>query len=120
MSYEEECELNMSWPRYGDTSNSIIVGSMFVDSAGFAMGITTIVVMTCVYFYLQRKSDMPKKAPLPPGQFGLPFLGESLELQSALQANKPHQFFNTRVAKYGEVILAFINYSFNFCQQNIK
>ncbi len=107
MSYEES-ELKMSWPRYGDTSNNIIVGSMFVDSAGFfAMGIATItVIMTCVYFCLQRKSNMQKKAPLPPGQFGLPFLGESLELQSALQANKPHQFFNTRVAKYGEVIWA--------------
>jgi hypothetical protein len=103
----EESELKMSSPTYGDTSNNILVASTFVDSAGFSIGIATTiaVMMTCVYFYyLQRKSDMQKKAPLPPGQFGFPFLGETLELQSALQANKPHQFFNTRVAKYGEVI----------------
>jgi hypothetical protein len=115
----KESELNMSWPSYGDTSNNIIVGSRVVDSAGFEMGIATIVVMTCVYFYLQRKSEMQKKAPLPPGQFGLPFLGETLELQSALQANKPHQFFNTRVAKYGEVIWHH-KFLFQFLSTNIK
>ncbi|CAM6063688.1 unnamed protein product [Sphagnum tenellum] len=54
---------------------------------------------------------MSNKAPLPPGQFGLPFLGESLELQSALQANKPHQFFNTRVAKYGEIFKTHLLFS---------
>jgi hypothetical protein len=118
MSYEES-ELKMSWPGYGNTSSNIIVGSMFVDSAGFAMGIATIVVMTCVYFYLQRNSDIQKKAPLPPGQFGLPFLGETLELRSALQANKPHQFFNTRVAKYGEVIWHH-KLLFQFLSTNIK
>jgi hypothetical protein len=115
----EGSELKMSWPSYGNTSNNIIVGSTFVDSASFAIGIATIAVMTCVYFYLHRKSDLQKKAPLPPGQFGLPFLGESLELQSALQANKPHQFFNTRVAKYGEVIWHH-KFLFQFLSTNIK
>jgi hypothetical protein len=43
------------------------------------------------------------KAPLPPGSCGLPFLGETLEFQRALRANRLLEFINTRVAKYGQV-----------------
>jgi len=61
--------------------------------------IATIIVMLCGWFFLQRKT----KASLPPGRLGLPFIGETLEYMSAKKINNSLAFFNSRVAKYGEV-----------------
>ncbi|CAK9222794.1 unnamed protein product [Sphagnum troendelagicum] len=61
--------------------------------------ITTIIVMLCGWFFLQRKT----KAPLPPGRLGLPFIGETLEFMTATKNNNSLAFFNSRVAKYGEI-----------------
>ncbi|CAK9271642.1 unnamed protein product [Sphagnum jensenii] len=61
--------------------------------------IATIIVMLCGWFFLQRKT----KAPLPPGRLGLPFIGETLEYMIAAKSNNSLAFFNSRVAKYGEI-----------------
>jgi len=41
--------------------------------------------------------------PVPPGSFGWPVVGETLNLMAANRSNNSGQFFSTRVAKYGEV-----------------
>jgi cytochrome P450 family 90 subfamily A polypeptide 1 len=81
-------------------SDNNLFGSIVASNMGLALlMITTIIVMLCGWFFLQRKT----KAPLPPGRLGLPFIGETLELMTALQNNNLSTFFNSRVAKYGEV-----------------
>nr|QNS29930.1 cytochrome P450 [Nothapodytes nimmoniana] len=40
---------------------------------------------------------------LPPGNFGLPFLGETLQLISAYKTENPEPFIDDRVSKYGTV-----------------
>ncbi|OUZ99079.1 Cytochrome P450 [Macleaya cordata] len=40
---------------------------------------------------------------LPPGNLGLPFLGESLQLISAYKTEDPEPFINSRVNRYGKV-----------------
>ena len=50
----------------------------------------------------KNKSQQGKKLPLPPGRFGLPFVGETLEFLGSLRKGVPWQFFDDRIAAYGE------------------
>eukprot|EP01018_Ginkgo_biloba_P010815 Gb_06028 [translate_table: standard] len=50
---------------------------------------------------LYLRDDRPSK--LPPGSLGLPVLGETLQLIWALKSNKPEEFFDERVKKFGNV-----------------
>jgi hypothetical protein len=43
----------------------------------------------------------PKKEQLPPGSFGWPLIGETLELRRALRAGQPWTFFEERIGRYG-------------------
>jgi hypothetical protein len=77
-----------------------LFGSIVASNMGLALlMIATIIVMLCGWFFLQRKT----KAPLPPGRLGLPFIGETLEYMIAAKSNNSLAFFNSRVAKYGEI-----------------
>eukprot|EP01018_Ginkgo_biloba_P025152 Gb_27584 [translate_table: standard] len=40
---------------------------------------------------------------LPPGSSGLPLLGETIQFQWALKSNKPEEFFDERVKRFGHV-----------------
>jgi hypothetical protein len=81
-------------------SDNNLFGSIVASNMGLALlMITTIIVMFCGWFFLQRKT----KATLPPGRLGLPFIGETLEYMIAASNNNSLAFFNSRVAKYGEV-----------------
>ena len=51
---------------------------------------------------LKNKSQQGKKLPLPPGRFGLPFIGETLEFFRILKKGIPWQFFDDRISAYGE------------------
>jgi hypothetical protein len=81
-------------------SDNNLFGSSVASNMGLALlMIMTIIVMLCGWFFLQRKT----KAPLPPCRLGLPFIGETLEYMIASKNNNALAFFNSRVAKYGEV-----------------
>ncbi|CAI9762226.1 unnamed protein product [Fraxinus pennsylvanica] len=53
-------------------------------------------------FHLLRTTTR-RKLHLPPGNLGLPFLGETLQLISAYKTENPEPFIDDRVSKYGTV-----------------
>eukprot|EP01018_Ginkgo_biloba_P007322 Gb_21070 [translate_table: standard] len=58
------------------------------------------------YLHLIRDDDdqrLINTSKLPPGSMGLPLVGETLQFLWALRSNKPLQFFDHRVNKYGHV-----------------
>jgi cytochrome P450 family 26 subfamily A len=80
-------------------------GSMVSSKVGLAVAIAVVCGWLWYYVVLFRKSKgKSNKAPLPPGSFGLPILGETLEFLRLAQANKAGaEFVKPRVAKYGQV-----------------
>nr|AHF49535.1 CYP450 725 family protein [Ginkgo biloba]UTS77790.1 cytochrome P450 725A8 [Ginkgo biloba] len=64
----------------------------------------TITIMIAGFLILKvyLKDDKPQSK-LPPGSLGLPFLGETLQFLWALKSNKPEEFFDERVKKFGHV-----------------
>ncbi len=80
-------------------------GSMVSSKVGLAVVITVVCGWLWYYVVLFRKSKgTSNKAHLPPGSFGLPILGETLEFLRLAQANKAGaEFVKPRVAKYGQV-----------------
>lgn len=91
------------------SKNMFATGLMQVSSkVGLAVGIALGLASVCGWWYaaLLRRSEAKnsnKKSPLPPGSFGLPLLGETLEYLRLIQTNKSAEFFTSRVAKYGQV-----------------
>ena len=47
-------------------------------------------------------SQREKELPLPPGRFGLPFLGETLEYLRTQRQGIPWKFFDDRISAYGQ------------------
>jgi hypothetical protein len=81
------------------------IDNMFCVSLLSSMGIVIVIFTIFCGWYLLPKSLLRKnKAPLPPGTFGLPFIGESFAFIRACKANKVvEEFLNPRIAKYGQV-----------------
>jgi len=99
------------------SKNIFATGLMQVSSkVGLAVGIALGLASVCGWWYaaLLRRSEAKnsnKKSPLPPGSFGLPLLGETLEYQRLIQTNKSAEFFTSRVAKYGQVFKTHLLFS---------
>jgi hypothetical protein len=102
---------------------------MFCVSLVSSMGIVVVIFTIFCGWYLLSKSLVGKnKAPLPPGTFGLPYIGETFALFRACKANKIREdFINPRVAKYGQVhflcvlpILSQVFVSVSHVKQNSK
>nr|ATG29959.1 CYP725A20 [Taxus chinensis] len=66
-----------------------------------AMG--SITVITLLMLFLRPKKQSSLK--LPPGNLGFPLIGETFKFLEALRSNKAQQFFEERVAKFGEVFM---------------
>jgi hypothetical protein len=81
------------------------INNMFCVSLASSMGIVLVIFTIFCGWYLLSKSLVGKnKAPLPPGTFGLPFIGESFAFLRAYKANKVlEEFLDPRIAKYGQV-----------------
>ncbi len=79
--------------------------NMFCVSSVSCMGIVVVIFTIFCGWYLLSKSLVGKnKAPLPPGTFGLPYIGETLAYLRACKANRIFEdFINPRVVKYGQV-----------------
>lgn len=67
----------------------------------------TVVIMTmmCTKIFLKYFSNSIRNqgATLPPGSLGLPFMGETLQFLWALRCNRPQDFIEQRVKKFGPV-----------------
>ncbi|XP_059458963.1 3beta,22alpha-dihydroxysteroid 3-dehydrogenase [Corylus avellana] len=61
-----------------------------------------LVVCTVVFFFLIRASRR-RRLRLPPGNLGLPFIGETLQLISAYKSENPEPFIDERVNRFGPI-----------------
>ncbi|KAK7300533.1 hypothetical protein RJT34_11379 [Clitoria ternatea] len=50
-----------------------------------------------------RRRHLHRRLRLPPGSFGLPFVGETLQLISAYKSDNPEPFIDQRVNRYGPI-----------------
>ncbi|GMJ14462.1 CONSTITUTIVE PHOTOMORPHOGENIC DWARF, CYTOCHROME P450 90A1, DWARF 3, CABBAGE 3 [Hibiscus trionum] len=66
----------------------------------FILLITT--VISVVSFLLHRANRL-RRLRLPPGNLGLPFIGETLQLISAYKTENPEPFIDERVKRYGSI-----------------
>lgn len=60
-------------------------------------------LLSLAIFALLRRATSPRRGRLPPGNLGLPFIGETLQLISAYKTENPEPFIDDRVARYGSV-----------------
>lgn len=68
----------------------------------WTVGATLLAVLTG--WLLWSTTAVPtRNPPVPPGSFGWPLVGETLDQLDAAKANQVVKFYATRVAKYGEV-----------------
>lgn len=49
-----------------------------------------------------------RKFRLPPGSYGLPFIGETLQLISAYKSSNPEPFMDERVRRYGSIFMTHV------------
>jgi cytochrome P450 family 90 subfamily A polypeptide 1 len=61
-----------------------------------------LVLCTVVFFFLIRATRR-RRLRLPPGNLGLPFIGETLQLISAYKSENPEPFIDERVNRFGPI-----------------
>ncbi|XP_039061894.1 cytochrome P450 90A1-like isoform X2 [Hibiscus syriacus] len=59
-------------------------------------------IISAVFFLLFRASRI-RRLRLPPGNLGLPFVGETLQLIAAYKTENPEPFIDERVSRYGSI-----------------
>ena len=59
-------------------------------------------IISAVFFILLRASRL-RRLRLPPGNLGLPFIGETLQLIAAYKTENPEPFIDERVSRYGSI-----------------
>jgi len=55
-----------------------------------------------------RRAFNRRKFRLPPGSYGLPFIGETLQLISAYKSANPEPFMDERVRRYGSIFMTHV------------
>jgi cytochrome P450 family 90 subfamily A polypeptide 1 len=61
-----------------------------------------VALCTVLFFFLIRASRC-RRLRLPPGNLGLPFIGETLQLISAYKTENPEPFIDERVSRFGPI-----------------
>ncbi|XP_057788737.1 3beta,22alpha-dihydroxysteroid 3-dehydrogenase isoform X2 [Salvia miltiorrhiza] len=64
---------------------------------------TLILSLLSLTIFVLLRSRARRRGRLPPGNLGLPFIGETLQLISAYKTENPEPFIDDRVARYGSV-----------------
>ncbi|KAL8199806.1 hypothetical protein R6Q57_013374 [Mikania cordata] len=68
----------------------------------FFLSLLFTISLTLTFFLLLRTTTTTcRKSRLPPGNVGLPFIGETLQLISAYKTENPEPFIDSRVSRYG-------------------
>ncbi|GMI72596.1 CONSTITUTIVE PHOTOMORPHOGENIC DWARF, CYTOCHROME P450 90A1, DWARF 3, CABBAGE 3 [Hibiscus trionum] len=70
--------------------------------------ILLITAVISVVSFLLHRSNRLRSLRLPPGNLGLPFLGETLQLISAYKTENPEPFIDERVKRYGSIFTTHI------------
>ncbi|XWS74812.1 hypothetical protein CRYUN_Cryun01aG0029900 [Craigia yunnanensis] len=70
--------------------------------AFFAHYLFTTAIISAVFFIFLRASRL-RRLRLPPGNLGLPFVGETLQLIAAYKTENPEPFIDERVSRYGSI-----------------
>ncbi|KAF4353410.1 hypothetical protein G4B88_007192 [Cannabis sativa] len=60
-------------------------------------------IITAFFFLLFLRSSRHRRLRLPPGNLGLPLIGETLQLISAYKTENPEPFIDERVNKFGSI-----------------
>ncbi|XXG44738.1 hypothetical protein AAC387_Pa02g0011 [Persea americana] len=72
--------------------------------ASFVLALFVLLVSVNVIILVERRRRRRmRRLGLPPGSFGLPLVGETLQLISAYKTENPEPFIDTRVSKYGSL-----------------
>nr|XP_023899249.1 cytochrome P450 90A1 [Quercus suber]POF20760.1 cytochrome p450 90a1 [Quercus suber] len=69
--------------------------------AVFLYSLLFVVFSTTLFFFL--RSSRCRRLRLPPGNLGLPFIGETLQLISAYKTENPEPFIDERVNRFGPI-----------------
>lgn len=60
-------------------------------------------ISTTFFFFLIFRASRHRRLRLPPGNLGLPLIGETLQLISAYKTENPEPFIDERVNKFGSI-----------------
>ncbi|KAL3848981.1 hypothetical protein ACJIZ3_010863 [Penstemon smallii] len=71
-----------------------------MDSEIFISLVTLFIILMTIFIKSKNKSRSKKPLNLPPGNFGLPILGETVELLGARRNGTPEKFFKERIERY--------------------
>ncbi|XXG44740.1 hypothetical protein AAC387_Pa02g0011 [Persea americana] len=75
-----------------------------IHMASFVLALFVLLVSVNVIILVERRRRRRmRRLGLPPGSFGLPLVGETLQLISAYKTENPEPFIDTRVSKYGSL-----------------
>ncbi|KAK8592140.1 hypothetical protein V6N13_062726 [Hibiscus sabdariffa] len=72
------------------------------------LSILLITTVFSVVSFLLHRANRLRRLRLPPGNLGLPFLGETLQLISAYKTENPEPFVDKRVKRYGSIFTTHI------------
>ncbi|GLJ43491.1 hypothetical protein SUGI_0904250 [Cryptomeria japonica] len=83
--------------------NFVNLSNVFaLESLPTTLSLTVSIILGILLLSLNRwkRQSTPK---IPPGKLGFPMIGETIQFLRALKSGTPQQFFDERVAKYGDV-----------------
>lgn len=71
--------------------------------ASIILAFFVLLISVNVIILVERRRRMRRRLGLPPGTFGLPLVGETLQLIAAYKTENPEPFIDMRVRKYGSL-----------------
>ncbi|GAB4827587.1 hypothetical protein Ancab_034469 [Ancistrocladus abbreviatus] len=74
-----------------------------MDLHAFLCLYLTILLSLSLFLLLSLRRSLRRTLRLPPGNFGLPFIGETLQLISAYKSENPEPFIDHRVSRFGPI-----------------
>lgn len=75
-----------------------------IHMASFVLALFVLLISINVIILVERRRRRRmRRLGLPPGSFGLPLVGETLQLISAYKTENPEPFIDMRVSKYGSL-----------------
>ncbi|KAF9599143.1 hypothetical protein IFM89_035422 [Coptis chinensis] len=74
----------------------------------FLLFLSLFLCSSFLYYFLLRLTQPTRSSKLPPGSYGFPLIGETLQLISAYKTENPEPFIDDRVNRYGTLFTTHI------------